>query len=61
MSVLKLEIIATLVIVWNSLPPALRENMPLATFKTKLKTAFSMTLEDHPVLLRRFRDSGAAI
>ena len=24
--------------VWNSLPPALRENMSLATFKTKLKT-----------------------
>jgi len=23
---------------WNSLPPALRENMSLATFKTKLKT-----------------------
>jgi len=24
--------------VWNSLPPALRKNMSLATFKTKLKT-----------------------
>jgi len=28
----------TAVLVWNSLPPALRENIPLATFKTKLKT-----------------------
>jgi len=48
--------------VWNSLPPALHENMSLATFKTKLKTyLFTMTLEDHPALLRRFRDSGATI
>ena len=82
---------------WNSLPPALRENRSLATFKTKRKIvdlvklslflsvfffvvcyhvygeikiiktenvsflAFTMTLEDHPALLRRFRDSGAAI
>jgi len=28
-------------VVWNSMPPALRENMSLATFKTKLKRIFS--------------------
>jgi len=53
------------IIYWNSLPPALRENMSMATFKTKLKTylfpPFTMTLEDHPALLRRFRDFGAVI
>ena len=32
--------------VWNSLPPALRENMSLATFKTKLKSTFSAVHND---------------
>jgi len=48
-----------------SVATSLAQNMSLATFKTKLKTylypAFTITLEDHLVLLRRFRNSGASI
>ena len=53
--------------VFNSLPPALRESMSLATFKTKLnrylfrRSQITMPLEDHLALLRRFCDFGAAI
>ena len=48
----------------NSLPPALRESMSLA-IQDKTENvyfpAFTMTLEDHPALLLRFRDICAAI